>query len=199
MAQEPPSSDLESSASDGAREYQYESDGEERLGEGARRLYREAGGSYRRKFSPKMFFCAGLSRHLSRARCVARIHQVRDFYPMSQPSHLTVSHRDDVVYLPPRHSGTTRTRVSGRPADEPTRTGLATPPPTCVAPCHPPEAQPPMNARREHDERPPAPCDKPQTLLYPLLVETETRGYFRSDDGVSNRTTDGERKSLSDH
>ena len=49
MAQGPPSSDSESDVHGDAEEYQYESEGEEMLGNSARALFREAAGNYRRE------------------------------------------------------------------------------------------------------------------------------------------------------
>lgn len=44
-----PSSVSESDGSDNLQEYQYESEGEQRLGESARRLYQASGRDYRRE------------------------------------------------------------------------------------------------------------------------------------------------------
>jgi len=49
MAQDPPPSDSESEGFEDAEEYQYESEGEERLALSARNLMCEADGNYRRK------------------------------------------------------------------------------------------------------------------------------------------------------
>lgn len=65
MAQGPPPSDSEYDL----EEYQYESEGEERLGEGARRLFNESGGNYRRE-SPQPILCTTLT-FFSRPRSVA--------------------------------------------------------------------------------------------------------------------------------
>ena len=47
----PPSSDSESDDQSGVLDYQYESEGEELLGNSARALFHEAGGNYRCEWS----------------------------------------------------------------------------------------------------------------------------------------------------
>ena len=54
MVQGPPSSDSESDAPDVVQEYQYESEGDEMLGNRARTLLREARGDYRCKHSLRL-------------------------------------------------------------------------------------------------------------------------------------------------
>ena len=51
MARDPPPSDSESDGFTDAEEYQYESEGEERLAVSARDLMRETDGNYRRECS----------------------------------------------------------------------------------------------------------------------------------------------------
>ena len=72
MAQGPPSSDSESD--DDVCRYQYESEGEERLGASACNLLNEAGGDYRRKFPRPYNACAYLTSTFSRTSFAAGIH-----------------------------------------------------------------------------------------------------------------------------
>lgn len=78
MVQGPPSSDSEDL--DDVREYQYESEGEERLGTSARTLLRESRGDYRCKLVPRSHV-SNVSLLSSGTGCIAGIYEVT-FLPL---------------------------------------------------------------------------------------------------------------------
>jgi hypothetical protein len=87
-------------------------------------------------------------------------------------------------------------RARSQPVGTDTRTRPVTPP-TVAASSDPPHNQVPSQPstsrqRQQCDEVPPALSGRFTTLVYPLLVETGTLGFFRAHDGVSKRSAERE-------